>query len=360
MGGRASRAVSPLDRALASHAALRHRVMAEFNTFNAARRQRWTRFPELVCSMKDGEAALEEALQVNEAAAIALFSASASTPSAAFAAGTGWEQYDDIAQLWDAMLRDWASEGAAVRSASYGPILRELSEATRRQQQSAGSVQRCVVVGSGCGRLAYEVARTGIQTDAVEPAGLMHAAAECMLQGRPLQVASLRFYPHLDRSSNHAGWASRMTLATAPDAALDPAAVTCVTLHCTDLSSYAAVSTRGEAADAVVTSFLLDALPDPVQAAADCASLLRPGGVWVNLGPLDYHPGTDPRPTMQDLRVLLERDLCCSVERWEQLAGVRYVPTREGALREEDLFNPVLFVVRKTARGSPPLTSSRT
>jgi SAM-dependent methyltransferase len=41
--------------------------------------------------------------------------------------------------------------------------------------------------------------------------------------------------------------------------------------------------------DAVVTCYFLDTLSDPAAAVRHVRRLLRPGGVWINVGPLHWH-----------------------------------------------------------------------
>ncbi len=58
-------------------------------------------------------------------------------------------------------VRDWSEEGAAERSACYGPILSELERLY--PDRAARAAVKVLVPGSGLGRLVWEMAYRGFQ-----------------------------------------------------------------------------------------------------------------------------------------------------------------------------------------------------
>ena len=63
--------------------------------------------------------------------------------------------------------------------------------------------------------------------------------------------------------------------------------------------------------DVVLTGFFLDACPSLLEACAQVRAVLRPGGFWLNHGPLLYHcdrgASIAPRLCADELLLLVER-----------------------------------------------------
>ena len=53
--------------------------------------------------------------------------------------------------------------------------------------------------------------------------------------------------------------------------------------------------------DAVVTCFFIDAVPDIEALLAAMAAVLKPGGIWLNVGPLQWHSNSKLRLTLGEL-----------------------------------------------------------
>ncbi|GAB5358934.1 hypothetical protein AAMO2058_000501400 [Amorphochlora amoebiformis] len=98
-------------------------------------------------------------------------------------------------------------------------------------------------------------------------------------------------------------------------------------------------------ADAIVTCFFFDC-GDPIDTVQQINKALRPGGVWVNLGPFAYH-STGLAPTSEHLALLIEENemeiVGNGIEIWQQ--DLPYFINNESTLREQ-VWRPAFFVAR--------------
>ncbi|CAM9755380.1 unnamed protein product [Hapterophycus canaliculatus] len=95
--------------------------------------------------------------------------------------------------------------------------------------------------------------------------------------------------------------------------------------------------------DAVVTSFFVDTAPNVVQYVATIRRALRPGGVWINCGPLHWHDHSALALSLDEMLVLVAGS-GFRMERAKQLPPSAYrVQDGAGSLRVEE-FSPVFWV----------------
>ena len=115
-------------------------------------------------------------------------------------------------------------------------------------------------------------------------------------------ISHHEIFPHVHADSNVRGWgdfARRVRIpgeaTTFPPEGRAAAAAAALRsrgqLHGTTLEELSEGRRRG-AFDSVVTPFVLDACADVLDAVRSVHRLLRPGGIWVHLGPLAYHWAT--------------------------------------------------------------------
>ena len=208
------------------------------------------------------------------------------------------------------LVRDWSAAGASARARTHPPVLRAL-RALRRDRGQPGGRLRVLVPGAGLCRLAWEIARQGFRVEANDASAAMLVAAQTLLSGAALPAAAadgrLRLVPRVRCGGGVVSRAACFELAAVPDACVSgapgaPAAA--LTLEAVG-SWYAAAC--GGTFDAVVTSYFLDALPDAAEAVRYVWSKLAPGGVWVNVGPLQWHDASAGllRFTLDELLALL-------------------------------------------------------
>ena len=237
--------------------------------------------------------------------------------SAASACGCDWHgsgesrlvepgsSYSSAEMLLAHIARDWSVHGAVPRARTHRPIHRALASLRRARRRPL----RVFVPGAGLCRLAFEIARRGDRVEANDASAMMVIAARALIGAR--SGGDRRHWRLFPRAACAGGLVPRETCthaATVPDlteaesswrrrparherstCSASASAAGRLTLHvgswCDDV--YGARSNASF--DAVATSYFLDALPDPAAAIRTVRRLLRPGGVWLNVGPLLWH-----------------------------------------------------------------------
>ncbi|KAI0359532.1 N2227-domain-containing protein [Trametes cingulata] len=194
----------------------------------------------------------------------------------------------DISRVRESLkhfVRDWSNEGREERARIFRPILDVLKAASPDERKH----MRVLVPGSGLGRLAWEISQLEFNTTANELSYFMNLAFRYLLSEN-----------HTQRAQQHvlqpyASWFSHQRTSDAlfrtvafpdvvprlgPDLALAE-------------QDFLSLRTPSDSAgyDFVVTLFFIDTSLNAIETLEHIHSLLRPGGKWINLGPLLWTGG---------------------------------------------------------------------
>jgi len=142
--------------------------------------------------------------------------------------------------------------------------------------------------GSGLGRLPFEFAQIGYAAQGNEFSYHMILGSH-LIYNRTDKIGCYTIFPYILSTVNRAGRTDNLRPVRIPD-----------TCPCLGLSRDSDVSmAAGEFVavyesqvrewDAVVTAFFLDTAKNPFLYIRTIADIIRPGGIWTNLGPLLYH-----------------------------------------------------------------------
>ncbi|KAI5122332.1 hypothetical protein M0805_002499 [Coniferiporia weirii] len=192
---------------------------------------------------------------------------------------------DDLGKVRESLrhfVRDWSSEGAQERSVIFKPILDVLSEvdASRR------SALKVLVPGSGLGRLAWEIGELGFDTSANELSPFMNFAFRFLLSpNTTLSVCQHTLHPFAHWFSHQRSNAALFRAVSFPDAL--PRLSNSFRLLETDFLKLA----TPQRYDYIVTQFFIDTSLNVISTFEQIHRLLRPGGLWINLGPLLWTGG---------------------------------------------------------------------
>ncbi|ESK91470.1 N2227-domain-containing protein [Moniliophthora roreri MCA 2997] len=172
-------------------------------------------------------------------------------------------------------VRDWSTDGAEERNRIIQPIL----DVLRLVDVDKRAEKRVLVPGSGLGRLAWEISQLGFNTTANELSFFMNLAFRFLL--------SLETTTRTDQHVLHpyGYWFSHQRSNDALFRAIrfpDVVPRLNENLH---LSEGDFLNLSGQY-DYVVTLFFIDTSLNILSTLEKIHSLLRPGGVWINLGPL--------------------------------------------------------------------------
>lgn len=210
------------------------------------------------------------------------------------------DKMESLRSLLRQAARDWSAEGREERQL-YTAILSRLDRYLPRGQDAG---LRVLVPGAGLGRLAYEVAAMGYETQGCEFSLFMLLMSERILNhGRPFVV-----YPYLFPFSNLEHSDHQLASVTLPDVAPSLPDGSQFSMVAGDFTH---IYRQQEACwDAVVTCFFMDTAKNIVDYVHLIRQLLKPGGIWVNAGPLQWHWDGTPDEvsielTLDELRRLI-------------------------------------------------------
>ncbi|KZT69654.1 N2227-domain-containing protein [Daedalea quercina L-15889] len=187
-------------------------------------------------------------------------------------------------------MRDWSEEGREERANIFGPILDVLNEVTAPGRRG----MRVLVPGSGLGRLAWEISNAGFAVTANELSFFMNLAFRFLLSEKTTQrVNQHTLQPYASWFSHQRTIDALFRSVNFPDALprlsrnLELAECDFLTLRppsplqAGDLVGY----------DFVVTLFFIDTSLNIIETLEHIHGLLKPGGSWINLGPLLWTGG---------------------------------------------------------------------
>ncbi|KAL0955490.1 hypothetical protein HGRIS_001730 [Hohenbuehelia grisea] len=190
------------------------------------------------------------------------------------------------------LVRDWSAEGRAEREAAFQPIL----DVLRSSPQDHRHQRRVLVPGAGLGRLAWEISQLGFDTTANELSCFM------TLPMRYLLSPSTTNEPEQHSVQPYAHWFSHQRSSNVLFRAISfpdvvPRLSSTFHLAEADFFSLTPPSSDSEAPgyDYIVTLFFIDTSLNVIATIEHIYSLLRPGGKWINLGPLLWTLGAQAK-----------------------------------------------------------------
>ncbi|KAI9927271.1 hypothetical protein ASPWEDRAFT_165833 [Aspergillus wentii DTO 134E9] len=177
-----------------------------------------------------------------------------------------------VNQAMKHFVRDWAEEGRDERMASFPCILDAIS--SMRENETT----KVLLPGAGLGRLAHEIDHLGgFEVTMNEYSSYMNLAYRYL---DTIQTNSASYHPYIDWWSHHATTADLQRPITFPDKSLSQS----VLLVEGDFTTVFNIQKY----DVIVTLFFIDTARNLIAYLETIHRLLRPGGKWINLGPLLY------------------------------------------------------------------------
>jgi carnosine N-methyltransferase len=202
--------------------------------------------------------------------------------------------------------REWSEQGQEERKACFEPVLSALEEEfTVRTKDTAPNSQqdrsefRILVPGVGLGRLVFDICRAGFSVEGNEISYHMLMASALVLN-ETKHAHQFSVAPWALGSSNHVSRADQLRTVKIPDvhpatalAEQQASQVPASERMSMSMGDFCVVYGREDYAgvfDAVTTVFFIDTAPNLIRYIEAVANCLKPGGIWVNLGPLLWHP----------------------------------------------------------------------
>ncbi|KAJ6285365.1 N2227-like protein-domain-containing protein [Bipolaris maydis] len=174
------------------------------------------------------------------------------------------------------LVRDWSTQGLNERRAVFPPILEALE-----QHFGLNSMNRKVLVpGCGMGRLASDIADAGYNVTAndldYESILIYH-----LLANHTTSLHQHAIQPFVTKWAHQADSSSRYSAITVPDHMPNR------TVELVE-GDFLKVFPQDAEFDAVVTLFFIDMSDNVIDFLSNIHRLLKPGGIWINLGPLKW------------------------------------------------------------------------
>ncbi|KAI0258497.1 N2227-like protein-domain-containing protein [Gloeopeniophorella convolvens] len=185
--------------------------------------------------------------------------------------------YELVSDFLGHVVRDWTEEGSAERDTIHSPIL------TALQSEFSGGrgTKRILLPGFGLGRLAHEIAKNkDFKVDACE-LDYGSVIPYRWLLNNTSHALQHSVHPFIHKWQHQGTRTSRFRATRFPD--MLP--TTPVRLVEGDFLTQFPDDARY---DAIVTLFFIDVSEDAMDFIENIYRLLKPGGLWINLGPFKW------------------------------------------------------------------------
>ncbi|XP_034398162.1 carnosine N-methyltransferase [Cyclopterus lumpus] len=182
-------------------------------------------------------------------------------------------------------IRDWSETGRAERDTCYQPIIEEIQRLFPNDQYDVSKVS-VLIPGAGLGRLAWEIARLGYICQGNEWSFFMLFSSNFVLN-RCETVNSLTLYPWIHQFSNNKKSSDQTRPIIFPD--VNPQSLPLDADFSMVAGDFVEVYSESDSWDCVATCFFIDTAHNVIEYVETIWKILKPGGVWINLGPLLYH-----------------------------------------------------------------------
>lgn len=221
--------------------------------------------------------------------------------SAAWKGAATPNDMDKVRSTIRQLYRDWSAEGADERKACFEPMLNALNNAFGATSPSQRCHLNVLVPGAGLGRLVLEVCRAGYAVEGNEISYHQLLVSNWVLNhARETGIGEL--YPWALSFSNHRARSNQMQKVLIPDVVAGQALNAASQEMASELHAFQRMSMssgdfcvlykeaeHAASVDAVLTCFFIDTAPNLISYIETVKSCLKPGGIWINLGPLLWH-----------------------------------------------------------------------
>lgn len=261
------------------------------------------------------------------------------------------EGLDKVQSVFKQLMRDWSSLGALERKQCYDPIIEEIEDRFPADKFDRQEIT-VLVPGAGLGRLAFEITARGFSCEGNEFNMFMLIVSYFVLNLCKKEDEYV-IYPWIHQYCNNLKIEDQMLEVRFPD--VTPKPPTGATFSMT-AGDFLEVYTKPDEWHCVATCFFIDCAPNVVLFVEAIYRIIKPGGIWVNLGPLLYHYSKiknekSIEPSFIALCDIIKR-VGFELEKSETGLKTRYCQNPKSMLQYE--YDSVFFVCRK------PITANST
>ena len=292
------------------------------------------------------------------------------------------EPYNSASHILTHMTREWTDSGASIRRDTHDWIVDELLTYHNQLDSSTdfqeSPLSPVLVLGAGLGRLAFDIAFTQSNRDtdvtrqvfypfvveAVDNSLVMGAAAYQIFHyhhskhdEENLTMYPMASDPFINEVDSERRWKSSVfpedkvsdqfnllkSLQQSSDASQQPN----ISYVIGDFVSTYASPTTHSVYGSVATCFFIDTATNIYEYILTIRNLLRTGGLWINLGPVQWHRNAQLQPTTVELKDLI-LSAGFKIMKWEisdKLIAYRHPDDIRAGTRAE-VYRPLKFVVQ--------------
>ncbi|KPM41387.1 hypothetical protein AK830_g5162 [Neonectria ditissima] len=204
-----------------------------------------------------------------------------------------------VSQALKHFVRDWTETGAHERDGPFPCLLKTLDRLFPDRDASAAPI-KALLPGAGLGRLGHEVADLGgFEVTLNEWSMYMNVAYRFLEANRARHSHSV--HPFIDGWSHHATEADMHRQLSFPDVGVNASSVVMVEGDFTT-----AFKNKAGNYDVVVTYFFIDTARNLMSYFDTIKKVLKPGGYWINLGPLLYGTGPFVQLSLEEIVMVTE------------------------------------------------------
>ncbi|KAL3884469.1 hypothetical protein ACJMK2_024608 [Sinanodonta woodiana] len=262
---------------------------------------------------------------------------------------TGFDM-DKVKTTLKQFVRDWSELGKEERRCCYEPVINEILK--RFPPHLCNPVDVTVLVpGAGLGRLAFELAKLGYSCQGNEWSLFMLFASNFVLN-KCKDRNCFRLYPWVHQWTNNESNSDQVEAVTFPD--INPSDLPENSNFSMAAGDFLEVYKDPDSWDCVSTVFFIDTAHNIIQYIETIWTILKPGGIWVNLGPLLYHYADIPNEmsielSYEDVKNIIKQTGFV-YEKEETKIKTTYTQNPKSMLNYE--YSSLFFVVRKPAAES--------
>ncbi|XP_056379242.1 carnosine N-methyltransferase isoform X1 [Hyla sarda] len=242
-------------------------------------------------------------------------------------------------------VRDWSEDGKSERETCYQPIVNEILKCFPKDKCDPSHIN-VLVPGAGLGRLAWEIAMQGYSCQGNEWSFFMLFSSNFVLN-RCSQINAFKLYPWIHQFSNNVKSVDQVRPVYFPD--VNPHDLPYNPNFSMTAGDFQEIYTEDNSWDCVATCFFIDTAHNILDYVETIWKILKPGGIWINLGPLLYHfenlaNELSIEVSYEDLKnIIIKQGFLIEVER----ESIRTTYTVNHLSMMKYFYDCIFFVVRK-------------
>ncbi|XP_055372600.1 carnosine N-methyltransferase isoform X2 [Condylostylus longicornis] len=243
------------------------------------------------------------------------------------------------------VARDWSTVGELERKQCYGPIIEEIQKYYNEKDHDLSQI-KVLVPGSGLARLSYDLACLGFYCEGNEVSLFMLIASNFVLN-KCESKDQYTIYPWVHQYVNNLNREDQVAPVTFPD--ISPKSCGIKGQLYVSAGNFTQVYPDDNDWDCVVTCFFIDCANNVIEFIETIYRILKPNGIWINLGPLLYHfadinDENSIEPTFEDLLPIM-RNIGFEIVKYETGVRTSYAQNPKSMLKQA--YESIFWVCRK-------------